>query len=130
MYCKKCGCRINGNESRCTECGTEISRVEYCGGFWGLVGVDNKKVEIPVIENVKRTPVEYKTKVSKKQKSSVATILVVLVMALALALAGTGMFLYKTMENYKLLQVQYEELLEEYEQFDELYESISDEIEN
>lgn len=37
MYCKKCGCKIL-MEEKCPECGTDVTEVEYCGGFWGLVG--------------------------------------------------------------------------------------------
>lgn len=47
MYCKKCGCRINYGEQICSNCGTEVTSIEYCGGFWNLVG------EIDQIEKIK-----------------------------------------------------------------------------
>ena len=36
MYCKKCGCKIL-TEEKCPECGADVTDIEYCGGFWGLV---------------------------------------------------------------------------------------------
>lgn len=52
MYCQKCGCRIHPKEEKCPNCGSD-AKPEYCGGFWGLVGVENeqKQQKPPVQKN-------------------------------------------------------------------------------
>lgn len=50
MYCRKCGCKINAGEKKCSDCGTEVVGIEYSGGFWGLVGEKEKKIDMPQIE--------------------------------------------------------------------------------
>lgn len=47
MYCKICGCKIKSGMKRCPDCGADVSDIEYCGGFWGLVGEDTE-VKMPV----------------------------------------------------------------------------------
>ncbi|MGN1165611.1 MAG: hypothetical protein ACI4S2_04190 [Lachnospiraceae bacterium] len=44
MYCKKCGCKINAGEKKCSDCGMEVTGIEYSGGFWGLVGEEEKSI--------------------------------------------------------------------------------------
>lgn len=57
MYCKNCGCKINIGEKRCSDCGNDIKGVEYCGGFWGLVGEEKKvKTLNPIEEKPKEEP--------------------------------------------------------------------------
>lgn len=34
MFCKKCGCRIPSNASKCPDCGSDLPNMEYCSGFW------------------------------------------------------------------------------------------------
>ncbi len=47
MYCQKCGCKIHPKEEKCPNCGCD-TRPEYCGGFWGLVGVEKEpKQQMP-----------------------------------------------------------------------------------
>ncbi len=36
MYCKKCGCKVETGDKKCRDCGTPVTEIEYCGGFWGL----------------------------------------------------------------------------------------------
>ena len=43
MFCNNCGKKIKAGSSRCS-CGAPVEQMEYCGGFWGLVG---KKPEKP-----------------------------------------------------------------------------------
>lgn len=50
MYCGKCGCKIRNGEVKCSNCGADVTEIEYCGGFWGLVGEDEKKVVVPEIQ--------------------------------------------------------------------------------
>lgn len=52
MYCKKCGCKIKSEEKYCSDCGAEVGNIEYCGGFWGLVGEEKEKIDIPDIKPV------------------------------------------------------------------------------
>lgn len=45
MYCKDCGCKLKKGEKYCPDCGTEVTEIEYNGGFYGLVnGGENKKI--------------------------------------------------------------------------------------
>ena len=45
MYCKDCGCKLKKGEKYCPDCGTEVTEIEYNGGFYGLVnGKENKKI--------------------------------------------------------------------------------------
>ena len=34
MFCANCGCRIPAKAIRCPECNAEVSKMEYCSGFW------------------------------------------------------------------------------------------------
>lgn len=36
MYCKKCGCKLTGRETKCPNCGAEGHPMEYTNGFWDL----------------------------------------------------------------------------------------------
>lgn len=73
MYCIKCGCKFNTGDKKCSECGAEITGIEYSGGFWGLVGEDEKRMSIaqldepmePKKENIEQVQKE-KPKVVKK----------------------------------------------------------------
>ena len=48
MYCSFCGCKLDATAQRCPSCG-QNARVEFCGGFWGLVG-EQKKQEVMSVE--------------------------------------------------------------------------------
>lgn len=45
MYCSNCGCKVHEDEKVCSDCGASLYSVEYCGGFWGLVGKRNQDTE-------------------------------------------------------------------------------------
>lgn len=49
MYCQKCGYKIKTGTQKCPDCGTDVSTVEYCGGFWGLV---NKQPPQPPVDEL------------------------------------------------------------------------------
>lgn len=36
MYCKNCGCKLSGKETKCPNCGAEGQPIEYTNGFWDL----------------------------------------------------------------------------------------------
>ncbi len=61
MYCKNCGCKINTGEKRCSDCGTDIKEIEYCGGFWGLVGEEEKVKTLISIEEKPKEVLERNT---------------------------------------------------------------------
>lgn len=46
MFCSKCGYKLTENTKTCGKCGTAAEQPEYCGGFWGIVGL--KPAAVPV----------------------------------------------------------------------------------
>ena len=52
MFCNNCGKKIKAGAVRCS-CGAPVEQMEYCGGFWGLVG---KKPEKPRRNDVGEKP--------------------------------------------------------------------------
>lgn len=42
MYCNFCGCKLDSMTTKCPSCG-QNAKAEFCGGFWGLVGEENKQ---------------------------------------------------------------------------------------
>ena len=41
MFCNNCGKKIKPGALKCS-CGAPVEKMEYCGGFWGLVGKNPK----------------------------------------------------------------------------------------
>lgn len=142
MYCKKCGCRINYGEQRCSDCGTEVGVIEYCGGFWGLVGENNKKIEqfekekaenyrhsidVPNQNNVTGEPGTKSVRVSKneikirnKYKKTVKMLLVIILLLLIIGMVQTIRFSVSA-RKYKQLQDDYNGLQQNYEQLQDNY---------
>lgn len=52
MYCSKCGCKIHAGENVCSNCRTALKDIEYCGGFWGLVGQNIPEDKVVIVENI------------------------------------------------------------------------------
>ena len=68
MYCQKCGCKINKNDKKCLNCGKKVE-LEYCGGFWGLVGEEIDQSPKREIEKQKEVTKE----ISEEKKQSEIT---------------------------------------------------------
>ena len=66
MYCKNCGCKISTEEKRCSDCGIDIKEIEYCGGFWGLVGEEGKVKTLTSIEEKSKEVLEKNTAEKRK----------------------------------------------------------------
>ena len=52
MYCENCGRRVDFDDKKCPDCGIEIEEIEYCGGFWGLIGEKKHETEQKTIKSV------------------------------------------------------------------------------
>lgn len=77
MYCQKCGCRVKRTDEKCPNCGSVVS-LEYCGGFWGLVGEEPKSRSNSVKRNLQQEDMgkrlfqaeEEKTEAEQKQNEA------------------------------------------------------------
>ncbi len=56
MYCSKCGCKIHAGEDVCSNCHAALNNVEYCGGFWGLVGRNIPEEKAVTAETIPTKP--------------------------------------------------------------------------
>lgn len=68
MYCKKCGFKLTAGSRVCAECGTDNANVEYCGGFWGLVGKNENEKEGVTAERSLQS-ISFERELSQKGKS-------------------------------------------------------------
>lgn len=73
MYCKKCGCKVEIGEKKCSNCGANVQDIEYCGGFWGLVG-DEEKIREKALAtktmSIDKAPVTEELKPAKPRAST------------------------------------------------------------
>ena len=72
MYCKKCGCKVTEKEKKCPNCGRSVE-IEYCGGFWGLVGEEKKQSEGCQNKNTDTISSEVVVKKEKQEEGDTAT---------------------------------------------------------
>ena len=71
MYCQKCGCKVTEKEKKCPNCGRNVE-IEYCGGFWGLVGEEKKQSEIS--QNKNTDPVSSEITIKKEKQEEMDTV--------------------------------------------------------
>ena len=72
MYCQKCGCKIKKNDKKCPNCGKKVE-LEYCGGFWGLVGEEIEQSPKREIEKQKEVTKEIPEEIPVEKKQSEIT---------------------------------------------------------
>ena len=72
MYCQKCGCKVAEKEKKCPNCGRSVE-IEYCGGFWGLVGEEKKQSEVCQNKNTDTIPSEIIVKQEKHEERDTVT---------------------------------------------------------
>ncbi len=72
MYCQKCGCKISKNDKKCPNCGKKVE-LEYCGGFWGLVGEEREQSPKREIEKQKEVTKEIPEEIPVEKKQSEIT---------------------------------------------------------
>ena len=72
MYCQKCGCKISKNDKKCPNCGKKVE-LEYCGGFWGLVGEEIEQSPKREIEKQKEVTKEIPEEIPVEKKQSEIT---------------------------------------------------------
>lgn len=136
MYCLKCGKKISLGEEQCSECGTKISGNEYCGGFWGLVGEDNKiernskpcdpiKVVNESENEELRKTIKKDAFIKKKYRKKTQILSVFLIVLVAVCFAQI-VFCSVTIKNYQNTKKENQNL---YQQNQELIDS-NDELSN
>ena len=72
MYCQKCGCKISKNDKKCPNCGKKVV-LEYCGGFWALVGEEIEQSPKREIEKQKEVTKEIPEEIPVEKKQSEIT---------------------------------------------------------
>ncbi len=145
MYCMKCGCKIVPKSMKCSNCGADSTRVEYCGGFWGLVGsskIVNDEIqydkemqtfEVPKEKRGQKTENELLSKIkenSKKQKLIISFLLGVVIIMLAVCIVQTFRSKsyarkYDSSKNtYSTLDIEYQDLKKKYDALTIEFESL------
>lgn len=121
MYCKKCGCRLNKGNSKCPDCGVKVTEIEYCGGFWGLVGERGKNDGQADIDRSEKLMIpakkESNTKIKQKFVLKVRILIFLLIVTAIICLVQTIRVL-EISKRYDKLGEKYEIL---YENYKELY---------
>ena len=72
MYCQKCGCKISKNDKKCPNCGKKVV-LEYCGGFWALVGEEIEQSPKREIKKQKEVTKEIPEEIPVEKKQSEIT---------------------------------------------------------
>lgn len=139
MYCKKCGCKIKSGQRCCSDCGIETSNIEYCGGFWGLVGEDNKKEHVPIIEeihpqknqdNEKQDILVVKEKYKKGQNRKKRKLLNYVIFVLLTICVIQTVRISVVSHKYEKQQVRYRLLSEKYKNAEDEIKRLSEMIDN
>lgn len=130
MYCSKCGCKVESSQKNCPNCGALADGIEYCGGFWGLVGEEPKKQVIPELvsqDNVKinnsgKVQIE---KLKRKYKSQRTVLLAVIIIFLVVSAVQTVRLIFAE-KNYEKFEIQYQELQEDYNEVTQENEQVNE----
>ncbi len=142
MYCKNCGCKISTGDKKCPNCGTPVTEIEYCGGFWGLTeksekisggktSAKDKKYEELLIKVKNEEKAKKKYELLIKIVSGIAVILMIFGLAQTLRLSQSnkrnenyGDDVFKT--KYERLRRRSKALITDYEELNDRFEDLKD----
>lgn len=129
MYCQKCGCKINMEERRCSDCGTDVKGNEYCGGFWGLVGEEEKvRTFTPQGENSKEELEKDRT-IRKYKSLKLFLVEVVLILILMVVCLLQFVQISQISKQFDKLYQVCEELGGDYQELNDKYTEIKEQVE-
>ena len=147
MFCTNCGCRIPAKAIKCPECNAEVSKMEYCSGFWlelnqnslsnekadqykEKVEADNDNKEELVVETKPANAAGENNKNGqfwKKVVKAEAAVIVILLLYSTISGAVLKKEINKGKDNYAELESRFAELNENYESTKKNYEGLLNE---